>query len=44
MDVHWEEAGWEELTGRAGRRRLPVWDCTAGLVVGDDSVPLIDPG
>lgn len=44
MDVHWEEAGWEELTGRAARRRLPVWDCTAGLVVGDDSVLLIDPG
>lgn len=44
MDVRWEEAGWERLTGRAGRRRLPVWDCTAGLVVGDDSVLLIDPG
>ncbi|MFD3697635.1 MBL fold metallo-hydrolase [Streptomyces sp. NPDC058646] len=44
MDVRWEEAGWERLTGRAGRRRLPVWDCTAGLVVGDDSVLLVDPG
>ncbi|MFF4320039.1 MBL fold metallo-hydrolase [Streptomyces sp. NPDC001568] len=44
MDVRWEEAGWERLTGRAGRRRLPVWDCTVGLVVGDDSVLLIDPG
>ncbi|WP_030757391.1 MULTISPECIES: MBL fold metallo-hydrolase [unclassified Streptomyces] len=44
MDVRWEESGWERLTGRAGRRRLPVWDCTVGLVVGEDSVLLIDPG
>ncbi|WP_330296352.1 MBL fold metallo-hydrolase [Streptomyces sp. NBC_00503] len=44
MDVRWEEAGWERLTERAGRRRLPVWDCTVGLVVGDDSALLIDPG
>ncbi|MFD6939421.1 MBL fold metallo-hydrolase [Streptomyces goshikiensis] len=44
MDVRWEEAGWEWLTGRTGRRRLPVWDCTVGLVVGDDSVLLVDPG
>ncbi|MGW5850144.1 MBL fold metallo-hydrolase [Streptomyces sp. NPDC055254] len=44
MDVRWEEAGWERLSGRAGRRRLPVWDCTVGLVVGDDSVLLVDPG
>ncbi|MFG2297053.1 MBL fold metallo-hydrolase [Streptomyces sp. NPDC048603] len=44
MDVRWEEAGWERLTGRAGRRRLPVWDCTVGLVVGDDAVLLVDPG
>ncbi|MER6450936.1 MBL fold metallo-hydrolase [Streptomyces venezuelae] len=44
MDVRWEESGWERLTGRVGRRRLPVWDCTVGLVVGKDSVLLIDPG
>jgi glyoxylase-like metal-dependent hydrolase (beta-lactamase superfamily II) len=44
MDVRWEETGWERLTGRVGRRRLPVWDCTVGLVVGDESVLLIDPG
>ncbi|WP_330330321.1 MBL fold metallo-hydrolase [Streptomyces sp. NBC_00536] len=44
MDVSWEDAGWERLTGRTGRLRLPVWDCTAGLVVGDDAVLLIDPG
>lgn len=44
MDVRWEEAGWEQLTGRVGRRRLPVWDCTVGLVVGDERVLMIDPG
>ncbi|WP_424213828.1 MBL fold metallo-hydrolase [Streptomyces sp. BI20] len=44
MDVRWEEAGWERLAGRVGRRRLPVWDCTVGLVVGDVSTLLIDPG
>ncbi|MEU8778454.1 MBL fold metallo-hydrolase [Streptomyces sp. NPDC048606] len=44
MDVRWEEAGWERLTGRVGRRRLPVWDCTVGLVVGDGATLLIDPG
>ncbi|MDJ0385795.1 MBL fold metallo-hydrolase [Streptomyces sp. G-G2] len=44
MDVRWEDMGWERLTGRSGRLRLPVWDCTAGLVVGDDAVLLIDPG
>ncbi|MFJ7203129.1 MBL fold metallo-hydrolase [Streptomyces sp. NPDC098789] len=44
MDVSWEDAGWERLTERSGRLRLPVWDCTAGLVVGDDAVLLVDPG
>ncbi|MFJ2820659.1 MBL fold metallo-hydrolase [Streptomyces toxytricini] len=44
MDVAWEEAGWERLTRRTGRKRLPVWDCTVGLVVGDDSVLIVDPG
>ncbi len=44
MELRWEEAGWERLTRRTGRRRLPVWDCTVGLVVGDDSVLLVDPG
>ncbi|MFI5862570.1 MBL fold metallo-hydrolase [Streptomyces sp. NPDC051546] len=44
MDVRWEEAGWERLAERAGRKRLPVWDCTVGLVVGEDSALLIDPG
>ncbi|MFI5620204.1 MBL fold metallo-hydrolase [Streptomyces sp. NPDC051567] len=44
MEAQWEEGGWERLTGRAGRRRLPVWDCTVGLVVGEESVLVIDPG
>ncbi|MCB5178171.1 MBL fold metallo-hydrolase [Streptomyces antimicrobicus] len=44
MDIAWEEAGWERLSARAGRRRLPGWDCTVGLVVGDDAVLMIDPG
>src|SRR5881392_338528 len=44
MKVTWEEAGWEELTPRVGRRRLPVWDCTAGLVVGEGTALLIDAG
>ncbi|MEU5805528.1 MULTISPECIES: MBL fold metallo-hydrolase [unclassified Streptomyces] len=44
MDVRWEDTNWERLTRRTGRKRLPVWDCTVGLVVGDDSVLMIDPG
>jgi glyoxylase-like metal-dependent hydrolase (beta-lactamase superfamily II) len=27
-----------------GRRRLPVWDCTVGLVVGEGGALIIDPG
>ncbi|MFE9253583.1 MBL fold metallo-hydrolase [Streptomyces sp. NPDC006879] len=44
MDVRWEEAGWERLGSRVGRRRLPGWDCTVGLVVGDAAVLLVDAG
>ncbi|MGW3492269.1 MBL fold metallo-hydrolase [Streptomyces sp. NPDC001020] len=44
MTVLWEESGWEALGSRAGRVRLPVWDCTAGLVVGDHGTLVIDPG
>ncbi|MFI6205029.1 MBL fold metallo-hydrolase [Streptomyces sp. NPDC051041] len=44
MTVTWEEAGWERVAAGVGRRRLPVWDCTAGLVVGADAVLLIDAG
>ncbi|WP_406489011.1 MBL fold metallo-hydrolase [Streptomyces phaeochromogenes] len=44
MSVTWEEAGWEELGPRVGRCRLPVWDCTAGLVVGEGAALMIDAG
>jgi hypothetical protein len=44
MSVAWEEAGWEELTPRVGRQRLPVWDCTVGLVVSEGGALIIDPG
>ncbi|MFI1483658.1 MBL fold metallo-hydrolase [Streptomyces sp. NPDC020747] len=44
MRVTWEEAGWEELGPRVGRCRLPVWDCTAGLVVGESAALMIDAG
>ncbi|MGW1889051.1 MBL fold metallo-hydrolase [Streptomyces sp. NPDC002004] len=40
----WDEGGWERLTGRVGRRRLPVWDCTVGLIVGDDGALMVDAG
>lgn len=44
MDVRWEEFGWERLGDGVGRRRLPGWDATVGLVVGDDAVLLYDTG
>ncbi|KND45297.1 MBL fold metallo-hydrolase [Streptomyces stelliscabiei] len=44
MTVTWEECGWQGLTPRVGRCRLPGWDCTAGLVVGDGAALLIDAG
>lgn len=44
MTVLWEEAGWETLAPGAGRTRLPVWDCTAGLVVGEDAALMVDAG
>ncbi|MDT0394001.1 MULTISPECIES: MBL fold metallo-hydrolase [Streptomyces] len=44
MTVTWEESGWEQLAPGVGRCRLPVWDCTAGLVVGADGVLLVDAG
>ncbi|MEU8586983.1 MBL fold metallo-hydrolase [Streptomyces sp. NPDC048664] len=40
----WAEAGWEALGPRAGRRRLPVWDCTVGLVAGEHAALLVDAG
>ncbi|MET8688092.1 MBL fold metallo-hydrolase [Streptomyces sp. NPDC004732] len=44
MTPAWEAAGWERLAPRVGRCRLPVWDCTAGLVVGDDAALMIEAG
>ncbi|GAA3498023.1 MBL fold metallo-hydrolase [Streptomyces prasinosporus] len=44
MTVTWEESGWERVAPGVGRCRLPVWDCTAGLVVGADAVLLVDAG
>ncbi|WP_345591768.1 MBL fold metallo-hydrolase [Streptomyces marokkonensis] len=44
MTVTWEDLGWERLAAGVGRRRLPVWDCTAGLVVGADAALMVDAG
>ncbi|MCX4700829.1 MBL fold metallo-hydrolase [Streptomyces sp. NBC_01373] len=44
MTVTWEELRWERLAPGVGRCRLPVWDCTAGLVVGAGAALLIDAG
>ncbi|MGV9840812.1 MBL fold metallo-hydrolase [Streptomyces fungicidicus] len=44
MTVTWEETGWERMAPGVGRCRLPVWDCTAGLVVGSEGVLLVDAG
>ncbi|GGU41038.1 MBL fold metallo-hydrolase [Streptomyces lavendofoliae] len=44
MDVSWEDFGWERLGDGVGRRRLPVWDATTALVVGEDGALLFDTG
>lgn len=44
MDVSWEDFGWERLAEGVGRRRLPGWDATTGLIVGEDAVLLYDTG
>ncbi|MGX1566881.1 MBL fold metallo-hydrolase [Streptomyces sp. NPDC055506] len=44
MTVTWEELGWERVAAGVGRCRLPVWDCTAGLVAGEGAVLMIDAG
>jgi glyoxylase-like metal-dependent hydrolase (beta-lactamase superfamily II) len=44
MTVTWEELGWEQVATGVGRCRLPVWDCTAGLVVGVGAALMIDAG
>ncbi|MFD4833373.1 MBL fold metallo-hydrolase [Streptomyces uncialis] len=43
-ETDWAAQGWERLAPRAGRRRLPGWDCTVGLVVGDRAALLVDAG
>ncbi|MER7515763.1 MBL fold metallo-hydrolase [Streptomyces sp. NPDC126499] len=40
----WAELGWERLTDSVGRRRLPGWDATVGLVVAPGAVLLYDTG
>ncbi|MFC9267477.1 MBL fold metallo-hydrolase [Streptomyces zhihengii] len=44
MDVAWEDFGWERLADGVGRRRLPTWDATVGLVAGETAVLLWDTG
>ncbi|MER5306476.1 MBL fold metallo-hydrolase [Streptomyces sp. NPDC002773] len=44
MDVDWEAYGWERLANGVGRRRLPGWDATVGLVLGERAVLLYDTG
>ncbi|GKQ37155.1 MBL fold metallo-hydrolase [Streptomyces sp. A012304] len=44
MTVTWEELGWERVAAGVGRCRLPVWDCTAGLVVGAEAALVVDAG
>ncbi|MFF3324391.1 MBL fold metallo-hydrolase [Streptomyces sp. NPDC002889] len=44
MDVSWEDSGWERLGHGVGRRRMPIWDATIGLVAGADAVLLYDTG
>ncbi|MGW0606296.1 MBL fold metallo-hydrolase [Streptomyces sp. NPDC002640] len=40
----WEDLGWEPLAPGVGRLRLPVWDCTVGLVAGAEGALLVDAG
>lgn len=44
MDIDWAGYGWERLADGVGRRRLPGWDATAGLVLGERAVLLYDTG
>ncbi|EFL26178.1 metallo-beta-lactamase superfamily protein [Streptomyces himastatinicus ATCC 53653] len=44
MKTCWEEAGWEQLAPDVARCRLPDWDCTVGVVVGDTDVLVVDTG
>ncbi|MEU6620426.1 MBL fold metallo-hydrolase [Streptomyces litmocidini] len=44
METDWEAYGWERLADGVGRRRLPGWDATVGLVLGTRAVLLYDTG
>lgn len=44
MDVSWEEFGWERLADGVGRRRMPGWDATVGLIAGESRVLMYDTG
>ncbi|MFI1655313.1 MBL fold metallo-hydrolase [Streptomyces sp. NPDC020472] len=44
METDWEAYGWERLEDGVGRRRLPGWDATVGLVLGTRAVLLYDTG
>jgi glyoxylase-like metal-dependent hydrolase (beta-lactamase superfamily II) len=44
MDHVWKEAGWERLAPGVARYRLPGWDATVGIVVGEEGVLLVDAG
>ncbi|GHI07819.1 MBL fold metallo-hydrolase [Streptomyces cellostaticus] len=44
MTATWEELGWERLAAGVGRCRLPGWDCTVGLVLGEGTALVVDSG
>ncbi|MER6674673.1 MBL fold metallo-hydrolase [Streptomyces sp. NPDC000983] len=44
MTVTWEELGWERVAAGVGRCRLPGWDCTAGVVLGEAAALVVDAG